>query len=179
MQPLRSHPSARDLAASRPRRPFQRASLCVAPLVKVHETTNFARLARLLVVERRVEPVRPEPSLRSERIEGEFLEIGVLFDLGDEVERWILPPVYLAGGEVVRRVPGFGDVPPDHLIEVRLLAASRSAWRLVARDVVGVPQINGLLTRLPLVLRELERSGADDLLNLLIAQASMRSALAS
>ena len=81
------------------------------------------RLARLLVVERRVQPVRPEPALRPERIDEERLQIRVLFNLGDEVERRLLPPVHLARREVFRRVPRIGDVPPDDLVEVRLLAA--------------------------------------------------------
>ena len=81
------------------------------------------RLARLLVVERRVEEVRPEPALHPEGIEEERLEIRVLFDLGDEVERRLLPPVHLTRREVFRRLPGVGDVPPDDLIEVHLLAA--------------------------------------------------------
>ena len=50
---------------------------------------------------------------------------------------------------------------------------------LVARDVVGVAQVHDLLARLPLVPRELERSGADDLLDLLLRQAWTRSAPAS
>ena len=81
------------------------------------------RLTRLLVVERRVQPVRPEPALLSERIDEKRLEVWALFNLGDELERRLLPPVHLTRCEVIRHVPGVGHKPPDDLIEVRPLAA--------------------------------------------------------
>jgi hypothetical protein len=52
------------------------------------------RLARLFVVEWRVGPVRLEPSLRPEGIDAKRLQIWALFNLGDEVERRLLPPVH-------------------------------------------------------------------------------------
>jgi len=81
------------------------------------------RLTRLLIVERGMEEVRPEPSLCPEGISEKRLQIRVLLDFGDEIERWQLPPVHLARCEIIRRVPGVGDVSPDDLVEVNPLAA--------------------------------------------------------
>jgi hypothetical protein len=125
-------------------------------------------LPRLLIVEGRVEPIWPQPALCPERIEKERLKVRVLFDLRDEVEWRFLPPIHLARCQGFRRLPRIRDVPPYHLVDVRLLAAGRAARRLVARKVVEVPHVHDLLTWLPLVPRELERPGADDLLNLLV-----------
>jgi hypothetical protein len=50
-------------------------------------------LARFLVVERGMEMVRPKPALRPEGIEAERPQNRVLLDLGDKVERRLLPPV--------------------------------------------------------------------------------------
>src|SRR5262245_59383265 len=52
-----------------------------------------------------VEEVRPEPALYPKAIEDECLQIRVLFDLGDEVERRLLPPVQLTSCEAFCRVP--------------------------------------------------------------------------
>ena len=79
-------------------------------------------LAYLLVVERRMKEVRPEPALHPKRINGECVQVRVLFHLGHEVERRVLPPVHFTCCEGFCGLPGVGDVPPDHLIEVHLLA---------------------------------------------------------
>jgi hypothetical protein len=50
-----------------------------------------------------------------------------------------------------------------------------SRRRLVARDVVGVPQVDDLLAGLPFVSREFEWSGADDLLDLLFRKRGRNS----
>ena len=50
------------------------------------------------------------------------LQIWVLFDLGDEFGRRLIPPVYLTRCKVLGRFPGVESVPPDHLIEVYLPA---------------------------------------------------------
>jgi hypothetical protein len=81
------------------------------------------RLTRLLVVERRVQPIRPEPALLSERIDEKRLEVRVLFNLGDELKRRLLPPIHFTRREVIRRVPRVGYKPPNDLIEVRPLPA--------------------------------------------------------
>ena len=78
--------------------------------------------ACLVVVERRMKAVRPEPTLGPEGIDGKRLQIWVLFDLGDEFGRRLIPPVYLTHRKVLGRLPGVESVPPDHLIEVYLLA---------------------------------------------------------
>jgi hypothetical protein len=57
------------------------------------------------VVERRVEMVRPEPALRAARIEDERLQVGILLDLGKEIERRLLPPVDLARAKRLGRRP--------------------------------------------------------------------------
>src|SRR5262245_27726456 len=77
-----------------------------------------------------------ESRTSSKRIDEQRLQTRVLLDLGDEVDRRLLPPVHLARREVVRRVPGIGNVSPDHLVEVHLLAAGRSARYVIARHVV-------------------------------------------
>src|SRR5215204_7478550 len=81
----------------------------------------------------------------------------MLLKLKDKVEWRLLPPVHVTGCELVGRVPSVGDVTPDYLVDIHLLAAGRSARRLVARDVVGVRAIHDLLALLPLVFREFER----------------------
>jgi hypothetical protein len=53
-------------------------------------------LPRFLVVERRMQTVRPEPALCPKGIVELRPQIGRLLDLGDEVERRLLPPVDLA-----------------------------------------------------------------------------------
>ena len=125
-------------------------------------------LTRLPVVERRVEVVRPEPALRAEGIDEERLEIWVLLDLGEEIERGGLPPVDLARSEGLRRGPRIGHVSPDDLVQIDLLAAGGAARGLVPRHVVGIVHVHGLLARLPLVLRELERARAHELRDLLL-----------
>jgi hypothetical protein len=65
-------------------------------------------LPRLLVVERRVQAIRPEPALRPERIIKLRLQVRRLLDLGNEVERGLLPPIDLARGEVFSDVPSIG-----------------------------------------------------------------------
>jgi hypothetical protein len=99
-----------------------------------------------------MEEVRPEPALLPEGIDDERLQIWIQFDFGNEVEWRILPPIYLTRCERIRRIHRIRDVPPDHLIEVHLLAAGRAARRLIARDIVGVPYVDDLLTGLPLIL---------------------------
>ena len=126
------------------------------------------RLPGLLVVERRMQVVRAQPALGAEGIGQERRQGGVLLDLRHEVDRRDLPPVHLARrqrGGGGRRV---GDVAPDDLVEVDLLAPGRSARRLVARHVVGVLHVHDLVARLPLVLHEAERPRPHDLLDLLV-----------
>ena len=126
------------------------------------------RLPGLLVVERRMQVVRAQPALGAEGIGQERRQGGVLLDLRYEVDRRDLPPVHLARrqrGGGGRRI---GDVAPDDLVEMDLLAPGRSARRLVARHVVGVLHIDDLVARLPLVLHEAERPRSHDLLDLLV-----------
>ena len=71
------------------------------------------RLTRLFVVERRVQPVRPEPALLSERIDEKRLEVRALFNLGDELERRLLPPVQvvaLAARHVIPTIYSYGVI---------------------------------------------------------------------
>ncbi len=62
------------------------------------------------------------------------------------------------------------DVPPEYLVEERLLATGRSARRLVARDIAEIAGVDRLAARLPLVLDEPERSRSDDVLELLVGR---------
>ena len=82
--------------------------------------------------------------------------------------RWDLPPVDLARRKGGRRLLVVGNVSPDHLVEICLLAARRAARRLLAGDVVGVAHVHGLGAWLPLVLDKLEWPRAHDLLDLLV-----------
>src|SRR5262245_17093652 len=79
------------------------------------------RLARLLVIERRVKEVRSEPALYADLIEEERLQVGVLSNLGDELKRRFLPPVQFTRCEAFCCLPGVGDVPPDDFIDVDVL----------------------------------------------------------
>ena len=67
--------------------------------------------------------IRSQPALSTERIEKESLDIRILFDLGDEVERRFLPPIHLARGEQFRRLERIGNVTPDYLVDVYALTA--------------------------------------------------------
>jgi hypothetical protein len=125
------------------------------------------RLARFAVVERWVEVVQPEPALRAERIDEEGLKVGALLDLGEEIERRLLPPVDLACGECLERGPRLGHVSPDDPVDVDLLAAGGATRWLVAWHVVGILHVHDLLAGLPLVPRELERPRAHHLADLL------------
>src|SRR5437879_3821821 len=126
------------------------------------------RLPRLLVVEGRMLVVRADPALRSARVGDEGGESRVRLDLRQEVERRVLPPVDLArlqrgvGGGVIRHVA------PDDTIQVPDLAAGGTARLLLTRPVVRGLHVDDLGSRLPLVFHELERAGADRLLDRLV-----------
>src|SRR5262249_43290862 len=122
-------------------------------------------LAGFLVVKGWMEPIRSEPALPPERIGHGRLQIRVLFKLWHEIDRRFLPPIHFARGEGPWRVPGVGDMLPDNLIEIRSLAAGRSARRFVAWDVLAVSKIFDLFAWLPVVSCKLERTGADHLLD--------------
>ena len=106
--------------------------------------------------------------MHSERIQEGCPQEGILLDLRNEIGRRVFPPVDLTGREGLRSLCVIGDIPPDHLVEVDLLAAGRAVWRLLARKVVGIPHVHRLLAGLPLVLDELEGPRPHDLLDLLI-----------
>ncbi len=128
------------------------------------------RLARLLVVERRMQVIGTEPAGEADRIGDEGRDGRVLGEPGGEVGGRELPVVELAGLERAGRCCGVRHVAPHHAIEVDVLAAGRAAGRLAPRHVVRVARVDHLVARLPLLLDELERSRADRVLHLLVGR---------
>src|SRR5262249_4577547 len=73
------------------------------------------RLARLLVVERRMQVIRAQPALDSQGLDDSGPQGGVLLDLRNELDRWIFPPVNLTGCEGIRPPVVCGSVTADTL----------------------------------------------------------------
>src|ERR1700730_11181828 len=102
--------------------------------------------------------MRSDSALIAQRIGNELPQIRVLFNLWDKVERRVLPPVDLAYCQSNRCIPRVGGIAPNHLIDVQVLAAGRSARGFSAGHIVRVPEVHDLLPCLPLVASELERA---------------------
>ena len=102
-----------------------------------------------------------------ERVDPSDRDRGVRGEHGDDVERRVLPPVRLAGIE--RRSLGHrvGDVEPFDAVDLDDLAARRPARRLLARNVVGILDVDDPVPGLELLLDKFERARADHLGNLL------------
>ena len=123
-------------------------------------------LARARMVEREVEVVRPEPTLGPEGVDDRELDAFMLLEERHHVHGRGLPEVDLAVHQGVHGGGGVGDVDPLHPVHLDHLAARRRARGLGAGHVVLVLDVDDLRSGHPLVLHELEGSGADDLRHL-------------
>ncbi len=121
------------------------------------------RLTHLRVVERRIHEIEADQPHRAERIDVLDLDVLVLGQYRDQVGRHLLPPVDFS--RVDRRRGGcrIRDVDPLDAVDLHDFAARRPRRRLLARHVVGVLHVDHLASRHPLLLHELEGTGADRL----------------
>ena len=122
------------------------------------------RLARLDVVERRMEVVEADHADKA----GIALhrDIWVVRQRGGVIVRRVLEIVDLAGFERLHRGRRLGDIDPFDAIDLYHLAAGGIVRRLGTRHIVRVPDVDGLVAGLPLLLDEFERSRAVDFADL-------------
>ena len=126
------------------------------------------RLARLLVVERRVQMIGAQPRLGAEQVSDFDLDARGPFQHRYEVRRRKLPVIHLPLLQGGVGGGGVGQIDPLDALHVHALAAGRKTGRLVARHVGVVAAVYHLVSRTPLVRHEDERAGAGGVLNLLV-----------
>src|SRR5262245_21717859 len=107
--------------------------------------------------------VRTDPTLVAYRVVRDDGDVRVLLDLRNEVERRLLPHVDLAGLDGRSGGSGVGNVTQDDAVDIHALAAGGPTWRLVARDVLLVADIDDLVAGLPLLFHELVGTRPDRL----------------
>ena len=93
---------------------------------------------------------------------GSYSDGRVARELRHVVVRYVLDVVDFAGFERLHRGHGLRDVEPFDAVDLRHLGASRIVWRLGARDVVRILDVDGLVARLPFLPEEFERSRTVD-----------------
>ena len=118
-------------------------------------------LARLDLVEGRVQPVEPAHADVAALVQDVELDVLVALELVQQVDRRDLVEVDLAGLQGRHRRLLVGHVLDDDAIDLGDLAADHAGRRLLARHVVRVPVVDVALARFGLVLVELEGAGAD------------------
>src|SRR5262249_37685185 len=125
-------------------------------------------LARSLVAKRRMQMIGAQPTLSPHRINDAHRDIGVFLKLRYKVYQWVFPVIDFPGrkGRTGRR--RVGDIQPLDAIHIDLFTASAEAGRLSTRHIIGVADVDDAVPRLPFLWHELEGTGADDLLDLLI-----------
>src|SRR6516225_1695396 len=120
------------------------------------------------MIERLDQPVRPKKVLRPELVQLVEMDRRVLLEKWVEVVRRLLNDVDLVGKKRVNGLLVIVDGAPFHTLNFDHLATRKAGSWLRARLVFVKFDIDDLLSRLPLILPEDERAGADKFRYLLV-----------